>query len=160
LRAADVVTGGRAVTYKLEGSVCYRVALALRFEHSASFVTKALEEWAHSAGRATVERDGAQVDFSTCDPGKGAPAPAKARFTRMAQLLGIRSGVAVAVAAGGLEFPLARCVAREFVDQPGIADSAIALGEGTPTAEQTTAFQYAAATSREHCDGDIDSGLP
>ena len=76
-------------------------------------------------------------------------------------MLGARNELTVEfVRDGSLAPELARCVAREFVQVPGMLALLSAIGNNAPTSEQTELLRNAVAGGRVACDNDLDAGLP
>ena len=160
LAAADVVAGGRAVTFRSRGTTCYRVVVQPAFEHSRSFLLRAVEDWARARPNTAVDAVGDLVGFTVCDPGRNAPEPSSPRFHAAVTLLSVRAGLTVAAAKGHVAGSLARCLARVFIETPGAPQLTLAVGDGTPSAEQGAQLRAMVAASREACRADADSGLP
>jgi hypothetical protein len=159
LTAADVVGGGEAITYKLKNSVCYRAQMAPRVATAASFLRSALADWAIRQTSVTVDRAG--LGFTACDPGKAAKGPSHQRFIDIATLLELRNEFTVELAKQGeSDLATARCIARRFVQQPGIVPLIAGAGSREPTAAERLRIQNAAVQSRRACDDDVDAGLP
>jgi hypothetical protein len=160
LAAADVVAGGRAVTFRSGGSTCYRIVVQPAFGHSRPFLLGAVRDWARARPSTAVDAVGDLVGFTACDPGRSAPEPSSQRFHAAATLLSIRAGLTVAAAKGHVAGELARCVARVFIETPGAQTLVLAVGNGTPSPEQGAQLRAMVAASREACRADTDSGLP
>jgi hypothetical protein len=161
LEAADALLGGRAITYERDGVACYRVALSFRRASSAEFVRRALEDWARPPARAAARRtvEGAGTGFTACDPGAGTPPPSQSRFESVLRLLATRIGFTVGAVQNQVEPDLARCAARVFVTQPGIARLVDTLTDAEPSAAQQEQIESAAFASRTRCVDDLDAGL-
>ncbi|MDP9336308.1 MAG: hypothetical protein M3Q30_23755 [Actinomycetota bacterium] len=160
LAAADVIAGGRAVTFRSRGSTCYRVVVQPAFAHSRPFLLRAIQDWARARPSTAVDAVGDRVGFTTCDPGRSAPEPSSQRFHDAVALLSVRAGLTVAAAKGHVAGALARCVARVFIETPRAEKLAFAIGNGTPSSEQGAQLRAIAAASGEACRADADSGLP
>jgi hypothetical protein len=159
LTAADVVGGGQAITYKLKNQLCYRVAMAPKFETSTSFLRSALKDWAKVQKNVKVDVSG--VGFTACDPGKAAKGPSHQRFVEVAQLLGIRNEFTVQAAEQGkVEPDSARCIARRFVQTPGVLPLLEIADDRRPTTAEQQQVASAVNGARRECDDDIDVGLP
>jgi hypothetical protein len=159
LTAADVVSGGQAITYKLGNKICYRAQLAPRRATSEPYLRSALTDWAKVETSATVDRAG--LGFTACDPGKSAKGPSHQRFIDLATLLEIRNELTVDVTKQGeSDLGTARCIARRFVQQPGLEPLIAGIGNGEPTPSERLQIQNAVLQSRRECVADVDSGLP
>ena len=97
LLAADVVGGGRAVSFRSGGVTCYRVVVDPTSEHSRSFLSAAVRDWAHGRSRTSVDAAGDLVGFTVCDPGTHARGPSESRFKSAVELLNIRMDLTVEV---------------------------------------------------------------
>jgi hypothetical protein len=159
LKAADVVSGGRAVTFRTGGTSCYRVALSAISARSRPVLMSAVRAWARGRAKTSVDAVGGLVVFTACDPGRTAPVPSSQRFHTAVDLLGIRIGLTVEVAKGNLGGDAARCIARVFMQTPGAEPLVLAIGDGSPTPEQNGVLQPIAVSSARRCRADIDSGL-
>jgi hypothetical protein len=159
LSAADVVSGGEAVTYRSRGATCYRVALRPRFPHSRSFVVAAFRSWAKGRSRSTVDSVPDVVQFTACDPGTGAPVPDSKPLDSAVTLLALRSNVTVGAATAHAPGDLARCVGRVFAAKPGMEKLVIAIGDGQPTAQQAMQLREVSAATGVACRADSNSGL-
>ncbi len=160
LEAADTVAGGDAVTYRTANTTCYRVAVSPTFEHSRPYLQNAVTDWARGRTRTTLDAAGDLVGFTVCDPGRGAPDPSSARFHAAVDLLSVRTGLTVGAAKDHISGDLARCVARVFVRQPGATTLLLAIGDGTPTVQQSAELRPMATASGEACRADANAGLP
>jgi hypothetical protein len=160
LAAADVVAGGRAVTFRSRGSTCYRVVVQPAFQHSRPFLLRAVQDWARARPNTAVDAVGDRVGFTTCDPGRRAPEPSSQRLHTAVALLSVRASLTVAAAQGHVAGALARCVARVFIETPGAEKLVLAIGDGTPSSEQGAQLRAMVAASGEVCRADADSGLP
>jgi hypothetical protein len=160
LAAADVVAGGRAVTFRSRGATCYRVVVQPAFQHSRPFLLRAFQDWARGRPSTAVDAVGDRVGFTTCDPGRSAPEPSSQRFHNAVALLSVRAGLTVAAAKGHVEGALARCLARVFIETPGVEALVLAVGNGTPSSAQGARLRAVAAASGAACRADPDSGLP
>jgi hypothetical protein len=159
LRAADLVSGGRAVTFRTGQTTCYRVELSPTAAGHRAALSSAVRDWAHGRSKTSVDAVGDNVGFTVCDPGKTAPAPPTQRLRAAVDLLGIRTGVTVEIAKGDIAGPVARCVARVFVETPGAEELVVSIGNGTPTDAQSAVIQRMVVSSAQLCRSDPDSGL-
>ncbi|HET9729311.1 MAG TPA: hypothetical protein VFR41_07820, partial [Acidimicrobiia bacterium] len=155
LEAADVVTNGRAVSYRRNGVVCYRVALTFANTRGQRFVHAALADWARGRTGTVVAPDG----FSTCDQGTRAAAPSSARFTELENLLEVRAELTLVVLKDGAPADAARCGARQFVRQPGLVALLLRIGNRTPTPAEAAQLQ-SGATALTECRVNTEAGLP
>jgi hypothetical protein len=158
--AADLVAGGRAVTFRSRGSTCYRVVVQPSFGHSRSFLLQAVQDWARARPNTAVDAVGDLVGFTVCDPGRSASDPSSQRLHAAATLLSVRASLTVGAAKGHVAGTLARCLARVFVETPGAEQLVLAVGNGTPSSEQGAQLRAMVAASGEACRADADSGLP
>jgi hypothetical protein len=157
LKAADAVTGGRAVTFKRDNTVCYRVKLATRDEVAAGFVRMVIGEWAKQLP--TVEVDPDDVGFTACDPGAQAKAPSSKQFDALGSLLGNRNAFTTDLVESEHIAPgLARCVARVFAQVPAVEKLLEANQE--PASSQVEEFRTAVQNAAFACRTDENSGLP
>jgi len=159
LEAADAVDGGRATTFRSNGTICYKASVDPRSQPAKEFVRQAVRAWARGRSRTTVDDSGDLVSFTACDPGRAAPNPSSRGMQRAIQLLGLRTGITLAAAQDGRDAEFARCVGRVFLETPGAATLALRVGNAQPTAAQETQLRSAAARSGEACRDDSDSGL-
>jgi hypothetical protein len=159
LKAADVVSGGRAVTFRTDGTSCYRVALSAISAQSRPVLASAVRSWAHGRAKTAVDAVGDLVGFTACDPGRNAPVPSSQRFHTAVEFLGIRTGLTVEVAKANLAGDVARCIARVFLQTPGAESLVLAIGNGNPTPEQNDVLQPIAVSSAQLCRANVDSGL-
>jgi hypothetical protein len=162
LLAADVVAGGRAVTFQSRGSTCYRVVVAPTSEHSRAFLLRAVQDWARGRPSTSVDAVGDRVGFTACDPGRRAARdPSSQRFHAAVELLSLRTGVTVGAVKGDhVTGALARCLARVFVGKSGAAELLLAIGNGTPTTAQGTQLRMFVGASGAACRDDVEAGLP
>ncbi|TML18476.1 MAG: hypothetical protein E6G39_03150 [Actinobacteria bacterium] len=158
--AADLVAGGRAVTFRSRGTTCYRVVVQPAFGHSRSFLLQAVQDWARARPNTAVDAVGDLVGFTVCDPGPSASDPSSQRLHAAATLLSVRASLTVGAAKGHVAGSLARCLARVFVETPGAEQLVLAVGNGTPSSEQGAQLRARVAASGEACRADADSGLP
>ena len=153
LAAADVVGGGRAMTFRSNGVTCYRVAVAPTFEHSRSFLLDAVQDWARDDRARPIDAVGDLVGFTVCDPGReraGAePQPLRERG-RGAEL---SHRLTVAAAKSFDSGDLARCAARVFVGLPGAEKLVLAVRNGTPTAAQAAQLRELGCCERSSMPG-------
>src|SRR4029077_2306572 len=119
LAAADLVGGGRAVTFRSRGTVCYRVGVDPAQEHSRSYLLAAVSDWARGRAHTSVDGVGDLVGFTACDPGAGAAAPPKQQFQDVEALVGFRAGIVVSASKGQGSVAFAQCIARVAVQLPG-----------------------------------------
>ena len=159
LKAADVVSGGRAVTFRTGDTSCYRVVVSPRSAETRPVLLGAVRAWANARAKTTVDAVGDLVGFTACDPGKTAPVPPSQRFHDAVELLGLRSSLTVEVAKGDVPGDVARCIARVFIQTPGAKALVLQIGNGTPTAAQNAALQPIAVSSAQLCRADAGSGL-
>jgi hypothetical protein len=159
LKAADVVSGGRAVTFRSGNTSCYRVVVSPLSAETRPVLLSAVRTWAQGRAKTSVDAVGNLVGFTACDPGKTAPVPPSQRFHNAVDLLGLRSSLTVEVAKGDVPGDVARCIARVFIETPGAKALVLAIGNGTPTAAQNAALQPIAVSSAQLCRADSDSGL-
>ncbi len=160
LATADLVAGGRALTFRSQGETCYRVVLAPTNEPSRTPLLRAVSAWAKGRARTAVDSVGDRVGFTACDPGQSAPAPKSQRFHDATQILSFRSEVAVGGAENNASGDLARCVGRVFLELPGAERLVLSLGNDAITPTQQTALQGFALQSASECRLDPQSGLP
>lgn len=161
LLAADVVAGGRAVTFQSRGSTCYRVVVAPTSERSRTFLLEAVQDWARGRPSTSVDAVGDRVGFTTCDPGRSARDPSSQRFHAAVVLLSLRTGLTVGAAKEGhVTGALARCLARVFIQTPGAEKLMLAIGNGTPTTAQGTQLRMLIGASGAACRADAEAGLP
>lgn len=159
LQAADLVSGGRAVTFRTGKTTCYRVELSPTAASHRPALSSAIRDWAHGRSKTKVDAVGDDVGFTVCDPGKTAPAPSSQRLHTAVMLLGVRTGITVEIAKGDVAGPIARCVARVFIETPGAEELILAIGNGTPTDGQNAVLQPMIVASVQLCRSDPDSGL-
>jgi hypothetical protein len=159
LEAADLVSGGRAVTFRTAGTTCYRVAMSPTAARHRPALLRAVRDWARGRSKTTVDAVGDLVGFTACDPGPSAPVPSAARMHNAVQLLAIRTSITVEIAKGGVAGDVARCMARVFIETPGAAKLVLAIGNGAPTADQNAALQRIVLSSVQMCRADPDAGL-
>jgi hypothetical protein len=159
LQAADLVSGGRAVTFRTGNTTCYRVAVSPTAASHRPALLRAVRDWARGRSKTSVDAAGDLVGFTACDPGKRAPVPSSPRLHTAVQLLGIRTGITVEIIKGDVSGPIARCVARVFIEAPGAEALVLAIGNRTPTAEQSGVLQRMVVSSAQLCRSDPDSGL-
>lgn len=159
LQAADLVSGGRAVTFRTGNATCYRVALSPTAASHRSALLNAVRDWARGRSKTSVDAVGDLVGFTACDPGTRAPVPSSRRLHAAVELLGIRTGITVEIAKGDVAAQVARCVARVFIETPGAADLVLAIGDHTPTAAQNAVLQPMVVAGARLCRSDPDSGL-
>jgi hypothetical protein len=157
LKTADVVTGGRAVTFERDNTVCYRVKLATRDEAAAEIVRSAIAAWARQMP--SVEVDRTDVGFTACDPGARAKAPSTQQFKALGALLGNRNAVTETfVESQHFDPDMARCVARVITQRPLVA-KLVALNQ-EPPGSQLDEFRSAAQDAAFSCRADENAGLP
>lgn len=159
LQAADLVSGGRAVTFRTGKTTCYRVELSPTAASHRPALSSAIRDWAHGRSKTTVDAVGDNVGFTACDLGKTAPAPSSQRLHTAVELLGVRTGITVELAKGDLAGSVARCVARVFIETPGAEQLVLAIGSRTPTDAQNTVLRQMVVSSAQLCRSDPDSGL-
>jgi hypothetical protein len=160
LLAADVVGGGKAVTFRSNGIICYRVVVDPVAEHSRAFLLAAVQDWAHGRSRTSVDAVGDLVGFTACDPGTEAPEPSAARFKSAVRLLSIRMELTLDAARDHVSGDLARCFARVFVATPDAEKLVLEIGNGKPTAQQNLVLRRDSAASAILCRDDPDTALP
>jgi len=159
LKAADVVSGGRAVTFRTGNTTCYRVAIAPVSAETRPVLLGAVRAWAQGRAKSSVDASGDLVGFTACDPGKAAPVPASQRFHDAVELLGLRSSLTVEVAKGDVPGDVARCIARVFLEAPGAKALVLQIGSREPTAAQSAALQPIVVSSAQLCREDANTGL-
>jgi len=159
LKAADVVSGGRALTFKVGNTSCYRVVVSPLSAETRPVLLRAVGAWAQGRAKTTVDAVGDLVGFTACDPGKTAPVPPSQRFHTAVELLGLRSGLTVEVAKSDVPGDVARCIARVFIETPGARALVLSIGDRTPTAAQNARLEPIAVSSARTCRDDADSGL-
>jgi hypothetical protein len=161
LQAADGITGGRQTYFEQGKKVCGRVELAADGRDAATAARRGLREWAKTRPKeASVKVFDKELGFQACDPGKGAPAPSKARFQDAAEVLGARSGITVGGVENGLDGPTARCVARLFVAYPGALTVLRQIGAGEPNEQQSMMMTNVIQSAAAACRDDLSAGLP
>ncbi len=160
LDAADVVTTGRARTYRRGNRDCYEVTLVPRRPASRAFLAAAVRAWVTTKPDAAMVAGGANVTFRACDPGKRAVGLSKARLQTMDELLSMRVGLTLGIAeGGGLKADQARCIARVFVHDSATRRLALEIGDGTPTASQQSLLRTKARAAALLCVGNSDAQL-
>jgi hypothetical protein len=159
LTASDSILGGRAQGLRWKGRYCYRAMMATRDAAAANFVQSALQRWAKSASGASVNRSGASVAFTACDPGSLAVGASKQKFTAAEVMLGARSGIAVGAAESGASPGAARCVARLFAQTPGAVDTLKQAGSGTLSPSETTRVRGLVQQEAAVCKANPKAGL-
>jgi hypothetical protein len=159
LLAADVVGGGRAVSFLSGGIACYRVVVDPTSEHSRSFLAAAVRDWAHGRSRTSVDAAGDLVGFTVCDPGTSVRGPSESRFQSAVELLNIRMDLTAEVASD-MSGDAARCVARMFIAAPGAEKLVLDIGSKKPTTAQGVILHRIGAAGAGVCRADSDSGLP
>ncbi len=162
LVAADVVAGGRAVTYKSKGSTCYRVVVAPAYEHSRAYLLSAVRDWAHGRADTTVDAVGDFVGFTACDPGSSAPTPSSKLFHDEDNLLTFRAEVVVgATKSPNVSAAAARCLARVLLELPGAEKLVFtASAQATLTTAQTEQLRGLATRAGLQCRDNSDAGYP
>jgi hypothetical protein len=159
IHAADLVSGGRAVTFRSGATTCYRVAVSPTSAGGREALLSAVRDWARGRSKTSVDAAGDLVGFTACDPGKTAPVPPAQRLHAAVELLGIRTGITVEIAKGKVAGEIARCVARVFMETPSAEKLVLAIGNGTPTPEQNAVLQPLVVSSAQLCRDDPNSGL-
>lgn len=162
LLAADVVAGGRAVTYKSKGSTCYRVVVAPSYEHSRAYLLSAVRDWAHGRVDTTVDAVGDYVGFTACDPGSSARAPSSQRFHDEDNLLNFRAEIIVgATKSPDVSGAAARCLARVVLELPGAEKLVLtASAQASLTGAQTEQLRGLATRAGLQCRDNSDAGYP
>ncbi len=160
LRVANLVGGGRAVSFASKGIVCYRVAVAPADASSRQPLLEAIQVWAKGRARTSLDAAGDLVGFTVCDPGKRAPEPSSPRFHEMIDVLEFSSSITVAAAQGQATAVFARCVARIAIATPGAEALVRSLADHEPTALETTKLRNIGARSGATCRDDSRAGLP
>jgi hypothetical protein len=161
LHIADGVNGGEAVTYTSGGTTCYRVDLSTRRASARSLLHAGLADWARALPHATARANGRAEEFTSCDPGKKAVSPARARFQTLARRLGERFELTLTIVQQAhLSIALSRCVARELLSEPQSIALLEAVGNNRPTALQQQQLAQLGATSRVACEADHDAAMP
>jgi hypothetical protein len=159
LQAADLVSGGRAAAFRTGNTTCYRVVLSPTAAIHRPALLSAVRDWVRGRPKTAVDAVGDLVGFTACDPGKTAPVPSSQRLHTAVELLGIRTSITVQIAKGDVAGPIARCVARVFIETPGAEGLVLAIGNRTPTDAQNAVLQPMGLASVQLCRGDPDSGL-
>jgi hypothetical protein len=160
LEAADAVDGGSATTFERQGVICYAVAVDAATDSGKAFLSNTVRAWTAGRPGTSVDDSGAEVGFTTCDPGTGVAAPPASRLNGAEQLLGVRFALTEGFAQGGNDGDYARCVAREMVRQPRAAKLVIAIGDADPTPVQRVQVRSFAQAAAAACHADPDAGLP
>ena len=70
LAVADSVSGGRAITFERNKTICYRAAFWVAKLSARAYVGRVFKDWA--ARHPNVEIDANGLGFTACDPGKAA----------------------------------------------------------------------------------------
>jgi hypothetical protein len=63
------------VPYKLNGTTCVAIGVAMADAGSSGRFAAAARQWAHGVPGAVVEQAGRHVNLHSCDPGPNAPGP-------------------------------------------------------------------------------------
>ena len=159
LDAADVVTTGRARTYRAAGRDCYEVTLVPRRAASRAFLDAAVRSWVATRPAAAMLNGGKNVTFRTCDPGKRAVGLKKARLTAIDNLLGVRGEFTASIAEAGAPAVKARCTAHVFAhDRPAMA-LVLAIGNNQPTGAQEAEVETHVRDAAEQCLANDDAQL-
>jgi hypothetical protein len=157
LRAADAVAGGRYAMYRdgEDGPICAQVSLVA--DRARAHLIRGLEAWADAIPGASVDTDGDEISFSSCDPGESvdAPRPLEPAVT----LLVFRHQLTIEALEADLGADYARCVARGFAQDQAVMDAILADPAADPSEEVRAAGRETVAEVSEGCFADEDAWL-
>jgi hypothetical protein len=161
LHVADGVAGGRQTQFKRGNKVCVKVDLAGERASAEAAARNALQSWANLQPKeAEAKVSTNALGFTACDPGKKASAPNGARFTSLAETLGLRTGLTQGAAQNDLDAPAARCAARLYMTHPDAVAVLRQLGDGQPSPTQQALITGTLVQSARACVQDENAGLP